>query len=211
MKIAPSILDADFGAAQVFLDSIASADRIHLDIMDGHFVPNLSFGAPVLRHLDFKVETEAHLMVERPENFFESFLELGVGGITFQIENTGNALAEKHLKFLRKKGVRAGICADGFTDVSEISDEVLTAADQVLLMSVKAGKGGQKFMIEVLEKIKKIRARGFAGEIEVDGGVNLQNAPALKSAGADILVVGSFLAKKSPELRAGVISEFRGV
>ena len=95
MKISPSILDANFGALQGELDSIATADRIHLDIMDGHYVPNMSFGPSIFSRVRFPIETEAHLMVDEPEKFFDMFEAIGVGGITFHIENTGNETATK--------------------------------------------------------------------------------------------------------------------
>jgi ribulose-phosphate 3-epimerase len=113
MKIAPSILDADFKNFQTEIDSIATADRVHLDIMDGQFVPNLSFGPPILKTINFPIETEAHLMVENPERFFDMFLHLGVSGITFHIENTGQDKALALLEFLKENNVRAGICIDG--------------------------------------------------------------------------------------------------
>ncbi len=209
MKISPSILDADFKNLQAELDSIATADRVHLDIMDGHYVPNLSFGAPVLRRLSYPVRTEAHLMVNNPENFFDMFFEIGCKTITFHIENTGKARALDLLKQLQKKGLKAGIALDGFTSTNFLSDEILQIADQVLLMSVKAGFGGQSFMPEVLDKIKTLRHRGFGKEIEVDGGVTLDNVEALQKAGADIVVVGSFLMKEKSERRSETIKAFQ--
>lgn len=211
MKISPSILDADFGNLQSELDSIATSDRIHLDIMDGHYVPNLSFGGPVLKNLNYPVETEAHLMVNNPENLFDMFIGVGCKTITFHIENTGKEKALVLLDKLQSRGIKAGITLDGFTDTDFLNDEILQTADQILLMSVKAGFGGQSFMPEVLDKIKSLRARGFAKEIEVDGGVTLDNVVALKDAGADIIVVGSFLMKKPVYKRAGIIEAFQKV
>lgn len=211
MKIAPSILDANWQQLQTEIDSIASCDRIHLDIMDGHYVPNLSFGASMINGINFPTETEVHLMVNNPESFFPMFLDMGVNGITFHIENTGRSEAVKLLKQLKESGVRAGVCVDGYTSIDFLDDEILKVADQILLMSVKAGFGGQAFMPTVLEKIKLLRSRGYLGEIEIDGGVNLDNVTAIKDAGADIVVVGSFLMKKPIKDRTVLISSFQKI
>ncbi len=211
MKIAPSILDADFGSLQLELDSISTADRIHLDIMDGQYVPNLSFGTPVLKNLNYNIETEAHLMVNNPENFIDMCLDIGCSTITFHIENTGKDRCLKLLRLIKDNGIKAGICVDGYTDVSFLNDEILKMADQVLLMSVKAGFGGQSFMESVLEKIKDLRSRGYQNEIEIDGGVTLENVSKLKKVGADIVVVGSFLMKNSTKKRIEIIKEFQGI
>jgi len=212
MKIAPSILDADFTNLQTEIDSLAKADRIHLDIMDGHYVPNMSFGASTLRKIDWGTQnTEVHLMVNNPENFFADFLALGVSGITFHIENTGQERALELLQDLRSCNVRAGICIDGYTSAGFLSGDILKAADQILVMSVKAGFGGQSFMPEALEKIKTLRTRGYKGEIEIDGGVNIENAPDIAAAGCDIAVVGSFLMKQKPARRLEVIKQFQAL
>jgi ribulose-phosphate 3-epimerase len=209
MQVAPSILNADFSCLQSEINSLAAADRIHLDIMDFRYVPNMSFGASILGKVNFKIPTEVHLMTENPENYFTSFLGLGSSGITFHIENTGQEKALQLLKFLKQKDAKAGICIDGFTSPDFLSDEILNIADQVLVMSVKAGFGGQAFMPESLDKIKNLRKRGFTGEIEVDGGVNLQNVKEIKKAGADVVVVGSFLMKQAPAERESVIKAFQ--
>ena len=211
MKIAPSILDADFKALQKDIDSIKTADRIHLDVMDGQYVPNISFGPPVLKDIDYPVDIEVHLMVDNPENFIDLFIPMGVMGATFHIENTGEDRAIDLLKSIREKGLNSGICIDGYTGPEALSDPVLALADQVLVMSVKAGFGGQSFMPESAEKIKTLRDRGYKGEIEVDGGVTLQNVDILSKAGADIVVVGSFLMKKPVEARAALIESFQAV
>jgi len=208
VKIAPSILDANFQNLQSEIDSLATADRIHLDIMDGNFVPNLSFGASILSKIDFPTPIEAHLMVENPENYFDQFQKLGVEGITFHAENTGSRAIE-FLKNLKSRGLRAGICVDGFSKIEILPEKSIEIADQILLMSVKAGFGGQKFLPEVLEKIKILRAKKFRGEIEVDGGITLENAKKLKFAGADVVVVGSFLMKKPAKNRRQIIRDFR--
>lgn len=211
MKISPSILDADFGRLNAELESIKNSDRIHLDVMDGNFVPNLSFGGSILGKVNFQgVPIEAHLMVENPQNYFDIFQKIGAIQITFHAENTVGKTVE-FLQELQSRGIKAGICVDGDSEVDILSDEILENADQILLMSVKAGFGGQKFMPEVFDKIKKLRARGFSKEIEIDGGVNLDNVVDLKEAGADIVVAGSFILGKETNARAGIIRQFQAV
>lgn len=209
MKIAPSILDADFRALQQDLDSIATADRIHLDVMDGQYVPNLSFGPPVLKNLRFPVEYEVHLMAQNPHRFVNLFCDMGVMTFTFHTEVVDKIQTLDLFAQLKSRGVKAGICIDGATSVAVLSDEVLAQADQILVMSVQAGFGGQSFMPASIDKIKRLRARGFTKEIEVDGGVNLENASLLAAAGADIVVVGSALMKQPIKNRAELISHFQ--
>ena len=208
MKIAPSILDADFGAFQTELDSLVTADRIHLDIMDGIYVPGITFRAADLDHYHYPISTEAHLMVAKPEDFIPEFLTLGVKSITIHTETQEEADTVRLLASLKEKGVRAGICIDGYTETSTLSDTILNCADQILVMSVKAGKGGQSFLPESCKKIHMLRERGFMGEIEVDGGINLQTAQQVRDAGADIIVVGSYLMKQAPHVRAQIIEQF---
>jgi ribulose-phosphate 3-epimerase len=172
MKISPSILDADFEALQSEVNSIASADRIHLDIMDGQYVERTTFRASDLEAIEFPVNIEAHLMVNDPKSFFDEFEKLGVIGITFHIETQDEEATLKLLEDLKARGIKAGICIDGFTGDDALSDDVLKSVEKILVMSVKAGMGGQSWMPESLDKIKTLRSRGFEGEIEVDGGVN---------------------------------------
>ena len=211
MKISPSILDANFRALQSDLDSIATADRIHLDVMDGHYVPNLSFGPPVLKNLNYPVEYEVHLMALNPERFVALFCDMGVMTFTFHIETVEEPQALALFKEIKNRGVKAGICIDGATEPEALSDEILAQADQILVMSVQAGFGGQSFRPETIDKIKSLRARGFEGEIEVDGGVNLDNVKILADAGADIVVVGSALMKQPVAERASLITQYQNV
>ncbi len=209
MKIAPSILDADFSQLSVELDSIKTADRIHLDVMDGQYVPNISLGAGVLKKVKFPKETEVHLMTLNPENFINDFVSLGAKTITFHIEATGVDRAIALLKTIKSKGVKAGITIDGYTDPDWLTDEMLALSDQILVMSVKSGFGGQSFMPAALLKVEDLRSRGFSGEIEIDGGVNLDNIQEISDAGVDIAVVGSFLMKKDSAERAALITELQ--
>jgi ribulose-phosphate 3-epimerase len=211
MKIAPSILDADFSNLQSEVNSLDFADRIHLDIMDGKYVPRKTFHAKDISHIRFPKPIEAHLMVENPAEYFDEFQALGCQGIAIHIETQENHKTKKLLHELQSRGISAGICIDGFTGTSDISDEIMSLADQILVMSVKAGKGGQSFMTESLQKIYSLRKRGFGGEIEVDGGINLENVKFLHDAGADIVVVGSFLMRNDVSSRKKLIQAFQKV
>lgn len=209
MKIAPSLLDADFSKLQDEIHSLSGCDRIHIDVMDGQYVPKTSFISGELENLKFPTEIEAHLMVEHPEDYFDEFIELGCKRITFHIETQSEEETLELLEELKLEGIKAGICIDGFTSSQSLSDDVLDLADQILIMTVKAGKGGQTFMAENLEKIKELRARGYKGEIEIDGGVNDTNWKQGELAGADIAVVGSFLMKEDSSLREERIKKLK--
>jgi ribulose-phosphate 3-epimerase len=207
MKIAPSILDANFQSLQTEIDSIKNADKIHLDIMDGNYVPPISFGANILSQLNFPIPTEVHLMTAKPAEQFEGFINLGVKIITFQREVVSHSKTLELLKFLKNNNIGAGICLDLDTPVTEISQEILQLADQILLMSVKAGYGGQSFQPSVMDKVKALRAQNFPGEIEIDGGINDQTIQQLSM--VDSVVVGSFLMKSPIENRPKLITNLQ--
>jgi len=209
MIIAPSILNSDFSQLQAEIDSLSSSDRIHLDIMDGKYVPATSFWAEDLEGIVFSIPTEVHLMCDEPEQYFDAFEKLGVMGITFHIENTGEAKALALLKDLKTRGLKAGICIDGYTEPDALSEDILSMADQILIMSVKAGKGGQSFMPESLEKCQTLRERNFQGEIEFDGGVKAEHPALIAAAGGNAAVVGSFLTKKPLAERVGLIEQLQ--
>ncbi|ABW74782.1 ribulose-phosphate 3-epimerase [Campylobacter concisus] len=198
MYVAPSILSADFGnlAAEIRAICEAGCDLVHVDVMDGHFVPNLTIG-PVVVSAVAKAATkplDIHLMVENNSFFADLFLPLKPKFLTFHIEE------EKHpmrlIDHIRKNGVSPGIVLNPHTPVSAI-EHIIDEVDMVLLMSVNPGFGGQKFMPVVLEKTRALRAlierKNAKCLIEVDGGVNGLNAPDLEEAGADILVAGSYI------------------
>lgn len=198
MYVAPSILSADFGnlAAEIRAICEAGCDLVHVDVMDGHFVPNLTIG-PVVVSAVAKAATkplDIHLMVENNSFFADLFLPLKPKFLTFHIEE------EKHpmrlIDHIRKNGVSPGIVLNPHTPVSAI-EHIIDEVDMVLLMSVNPGFGGQKFMPVVLEKIRALRElierKNAKCLIEVDGGVNGLNAPDLEEAGADILVAGSYI------------------
>jgi ribulose-phosphate 3-epimerase len=196
IKIAPSILSADFANLGRDIDRLSDwkADWVHFDVMDGHFVPNMSFG-PVLcsaiRPLT-KLPIDVHLMVNEPSRFFDWFVNAGADIVTFHAE------AEPHihrsLQHLHERGVKAGVVLNPGTPAVAVK-EVLPYCDLVLVMSVNPGFGGQKFIPESLNKIAELRSmineRGFATEIEVDGGVNPETAKLCVQAGATVLVAGS--------------------
>jgi len=200
MKVSPSILSADFGnlAADVKKVSEAGADYIHCDIMDGHFVPNITMGPMIIEAVKkaTDVPLDIHFMVENIPFFIDMYKHLKPEFISFHIEE------EKHInrviQKIRNENIRPAVVLNPATPVC-LLDYIVADVDMVLLMSVNPGFGGQKFIPSVIDKVKELRKLAEKKNpnllIEIDGGVNDKNAPLLKEAGADILVAGSFVFK----------------
>ncbi|MFP4471876.1 MAG: ribulose-phosphate 3-epimerase [Bacteroidales bacterium] len=194
--IAPSILSADFGALRNDIEMLnrSDADWIHVDIMDGMFVPNISFGFPVLKVISQAAEKllDVHLMIVEPERYFEEFKKAGAGLLSIHIE--ANRHLHRSIAAIRQLDMKAGVVLNPHTTVNQLED-IITEVDLVLLMSVNPGYGGQKFIENTYSKISQLRnmiiRKSAKALIEVDGGVTLENAPRLIETGADVLVAGN--------------------
>ncbi len=194
--IAPSLLASDFAhlEEEVNLVNQSDADWLHLDVMDGHFVPNISFGFPVIKAAKkySKVPCDVHLMIEKPDQYVERFREAGADIISVHYEACPNL--HRTIQLIKSTGAKAGVAINPHTSVTLLED-ILEDVDMVLVMSVNPGYGGQKFIYQSIPKIRKLRAmmdeRNIRALIEVDGGVGLQNAEKILQAGADVLVAGS--------------------
>jgi ribulose-phosphate 3-epimerase len=195
-KLAPSILSADFArlGEEVRAVEAAGVDLIHFDVMDGHFVPNISIGIPVLKSLRAvtRLPLDVHLMIEHPERYIEAFVKAGADSISVHVEACRDVLAVARL--VRGFGVRASVAVNPETDVREalrVADEL----DMILVMSVHPGFGGQEFIPSALDKLRyardELERRGLDLDIEVDGGIKVDNIAAAAAAGANVLVSGS--------------------
>ncbi len=195
-RIAPSILSADFArlAEEIKAIEVAGADYVHIDVMDGHFVPNLTIGPLVVRAIRkaTSLPLDTHLMISNPDQYIADFVKSGSDIISVHIE----ALTHLHrtIQYIKEKGAKAGVALNPSTPISSL-EEILKEVDVVILMTVNPGFGGQRFIEGMLEKISRLRKfidkRGLKVELEVDGGVTLENIYEISQAGADILVAGS--------------------
>jgi ribulose-phosphate 3-epimerase len=194
--LAPSILSADFARLG---EEIAAAERggaaiVHVDVMDGHFVPNLTLGPPIVRSIrrTTRLPLDCHLMIENADRYLDAFVDAGANWISLHQEAVPHL--QRAVAHLRQRGVRPGVALNPATPLSTL-DEVLPEIDYVLVMSVNPGFGGQTFLPGSLDKVRRLRQRigerGLSVQIEVDGGVDASNVKALAAAGAEVMVAGS--------------------
>ncbi len=205
VEVVPSILSADAGrlADQVAEAERGGADRIQVDVMDGHFVPNLTFGPVVVEAVrrSTRLPIEAHLMVERPELFLEAFVKAGATLIEVQVEATTSLY--RTVQTIRELGAGAGVAINPGTSVEDLR-EILPYVELVNVMTVEPGFGGQKFIPHSPEKIRRLRALSKDIEIEVDGGIDARTAPLVVAAGATVLVAGNSVYGYKGGVAAGI-------
>ena len=204
IEIAPSILSADFArlGEQIAMVEKAGASLLHVDVMDGQFVPNITIGLPVVKAISraTRLPIDAHLMIVEPGRYAEQFVKAGAHMVSIHIE--ADPHAHRTLTGIRQAGALAGLAINPATSLSAL-DEAIKFADYVLIMSVNPGFGGQEFIPESLEKVRRLRKmideRGLKTRIEIDGGINTENIAEITSAGAEIIVSGSSIfAAKDP-------------
>ena len=209
IKIAPSILSSDFSKLGDVLESLnqSGADLVHVDVMDGHFVPNITFGPPVIKKIRHysKLPFDVHLMIAPVERYIKDFSDAGADIITIHPEATDNLV--QSVQLIKSLGKKAGVSLNPKTDIDQLMPAI-HLIDLILIMSVNPGFGGQKFMPEVLNKVKVLRKKideeKLNIEIEIDGGINFETAALAKKAGVDILVSGTTLFDSKLSLKGNI-------